>query len=1021
LITRGPSNRAYFAAPWLVLLGVSALPGAAATGASAAFVDAAGFVAQSWQVEDGLPQGSVMALVQARDGDLWFGTQNGLVRFDGLTFKVYGRHEHPALGGNFVRALCEGRDGGLWVGTSRGLARVVDGVVRSVPGLDRERHDWSVTALAEDPRGLWIGTAAGLARMVNDRVEWLDAPHGPPPARVNALLVTSDGTLWAGTAAGLWRLGADGARSVFDRSHGLPDEHVTALALDLQGRLWAAARSGAPVVLDPEGRRFGGAPVGWPDEAGAQALTFDRQGGMWAGTRVGLVGLSAGRVRHWRAGQGLTDDHVLSLLEDREGSLWIGTERRGLNRFKRPRLHTLAARDGLPEDTVLAVHEDGAGALWLGTWHGVTRRLPDGTLRTFGRADGLAGEEVIALADARDGGVWIGHMRGGLSKLVDGRATVIPLPRADVPVLALHEDADGRLWIGTGDGLYSLRGGSFTRYGRAQGLPADAVYRLLPTRAGGLWIGTRDGLARLDEGHIRRVEPFRGALADCILALLEDADGTLWVGTCAGGLGRLRDGRLSAYTALDGLPDAVVYEVVDDQAGSLWLTSNRGLAQLRRADVADFDARRVPRLRPTLFGRGDGLRQLEFSGGSQPTGLRARDGRLWFATVGGAVLFDPRHLSPALPEAPARLLKVLVDRVALDVGPGAGASQKPSRGDLEFHFSARTLAAPEKVRFRYRLNGFDDDWHEVDTQRSATYTNVPPGRYRFEVQATGDGAAWLTPPAAFDLTLRPQFHQTAWFRALPLLVVALAAWGLHQRRKRRFATQAAVLAERHRLASELHDGLAQGLSGLIRQLEALRGELPDVPPQILERLARALDLARGSLSDARRSVRALRPPELTGSTLAEGLAVAAHQLTAGAGVRLEVQVTGTPCSLPPEAEQHLFRAGQEALSNAVRHAQASVIRLSVAFRRRSVRVTVSDDGRGLGAATSAASGGVGLGAMRERMRLAGGELRLVSRAGRGTEVIAILPLEAKAAAAGRSSGAVTAQQPGARVPLGRRA
>ncbi len=966
-----------------------ALAVAAREPGGAAFEPAEGFVAQSWQVEDGLPQGSVLCLAQSRDGDLWFGTQNGLVRFDGLTLRVFDRRTHPALRSNFTSALVEDARGVLWIGTSRGLTRLEDGRFTSV----RLGRETKISALLPDGDDLWVASLDGLARVTRDgEVTWLAPPAGDPRlARVRSLALAPDGALWAGTAGGAVRLARDGTTRVFDRRQGLPHDDVQALAFDARGRLWAGTYDGPPVHLEAGGRRFARAHASWPGGS-IRALLVDRQGRVWAGTRVGLALLDEHGAHTWGVGSGLTDDHVLSLFEDREGSLWIGTERAGLNRFKRPQLRTYTARDGLPEDTVLAVMESRRGDVWLGTWRGLTR-LRAGAARTWDRRSGLAADDVIALAEARDGGLWVGHMHAGVSRVTGERAEALPLLEPGEPALALHEDASGALWIGTNRGLIRHAQGHLTRFGPEQGLPGDAtVYHILPARAGGLLLGTGGGLARLRDGRIERVQPVIGALAEAVMALHEDADGTLWIASFGGGLGRLRDGRLTTYTERDGLLDDTLYSLLDDGQGGLWMSSNRGPSRLARADLRAFDAGRVRHLTPTSYGRGDGLRRVECNGGSQPVGWRARDGRLWFATVGGAAVIDPRHL-PSAPAAPqARLLKVLVDREALNLSLRSGVSAGPSRGDVEVHYSASTLAAPEKVRFRYRLDGFDDDWREAGARRVATYTNVPPGRYRFEVQARSGDGPWSLTPARFELTLRPQFHQTAWFRALPVLVVGLGAWGLHQRRRRRVAADTAVLAERHRLACELHDGLAQGLSGLMRQIEAAQLDWPGAPPEVAERLGRARELARSSLADARASVRALRPPELAGSHLAEGLAAAAHQLVAGSGVRLEVEVSGTPRALPRETEQHLFRTGQEALSNAVRHAGASVIRLRVAFGRRSVRVSVHDDGRGLGAPGSADSGGFGIGGMRERMRLAGGKLRLVSRPGRGTEVAAVVPL-----------------------------
>lgn len=959
------------------------------------------FVGASWQVEDGLPQGSVLNIVQTLEGDLWFGTQGGLVRFDGLTFNVYTRRSHPGLVGNYVSALLADRRGRLWVGSGRGLSCYEAGRFRQVSVVD-PRVGVIVTALREQADGtLWVGTRSGLFRGRDQRFErFALGPTDAAQEAVSSLAIASDGSLWAGGSGVIARLQTDGTLKRWGPSQGLPPgEDVRAIAVGPDGRAWAAGRHLGPLRLEADGR-FHVMHARWPYGV-VESLTFDRQARLWAGTTRGLVRVDQAVTSVWGRPE-LTDEHVLALLEDREGQLWIGTERGGLNRFRQPSLRTYTSRDGLAQDPVMTVLEDSAGGLWMGTPAGLTH-FQGGHMRTFTSRDGLASDEVLALAPAREGGVWVGHMRGRLSRVSSGRAEAVDLSPLHAPVLALHEQSDGTLWVGTGQGLVRVHGSQVQTLGVEAGLPDECVYRVVPARGGGLWIATRAGVVAWRDGRLEAIPQLAALAREPVVSLLEDADGTLWLGTFGAGLARLRAGQLRQYGSEQGLFDDTIYEIVDDGLGHLWTSSNRGLARLRRSDIEALDAGRSAGLLPTVYGRSDGMASVECSGASQPVGLRARDGRLWFATVGGAVVVDPLHLKRSAGPPSVRLESASVDRRALDL---TNPQPAPSRGDLEFRYSARTLEAPEKVRFRYRLAGFDEDWNLAGARRVANYTNVPPGQYRFEVEAVSEAGEW-SPSAALVLSLPPQFYQTWWFRALPLLALMWLGWGLHQWRMRRLEAQAAVLAERHRMACELHDGLAQGLAGLVRMIDSVRLDLPGSAQNLCARLERAQEVARASLADARRSVRALRPQELEREGLSEALAQVARCLTAGTGIRLDVNVSGPALQLPPDREQHLFRTVQEALSNAVRHAGATHIRLNVRYARRWVRVRVTDDGCGLVAGRSAQAGnGLGLSGMRERMRLAGGRLRLVTRPGAGTEVAALVPLDGQAASGtGRAGGA----------------
>jgi ligand-binding sensor domain-containing protein/signal transduction histidine kinase len=971
-----------------VLLGLAAAAtadGAAARRGSEPY----SYVAQTWQAEDGLPQNSVLAIAQGRDGYLWLGTQEGLVRFDGVAFTLFDKQNTPALRSSFVITLLEDRAGTLWIGTSRGLARLDRGAFTAVElGPDGKEV---VASLLEDTRGrLWVGTDAGLVQLDHGRVAArLTVRDGLAHDTIRGLGEDRRGRLWVGTHGGVSVL-EDGRWRRYGTAEGLPDDQVRALHADRGGQVWLGTARGGLARL--AGDRFVEEPrAEWPGGL-VSAFFEDRAGALWIATTRGLVRYGDGRFDLRTRQQGLSDDRVLAVAQDREGNLWVGTDRGGLNRLRDPGLVTYAAEDGLPVSNVLSLLEDRQGAMWIGTYGGGLVASGPGGFRTFGTRQGLVSADVTALAEARQGGLWVGHLGGGLSHFRDGRAVAVPLGgAAPPPVLSLREGSDGGLWVGTArGGLLRLQDGVVARYGKREGLPDETVFCILERRDRSLWVGTREGMARWSgTGFVaERREP--GQAPDSVLTLFEDGDGVLWAGTYGGGLARQKDGRWTTFTTRQGLFNDTVFQVLDDGQGHLWMSSNRGISRVDKAELDEVASGRRAQVQATVFGRGDGMRSVECNGASQPGAWRTRDGLLWFATAAGAVRIDPAHLPRNTLPPPVVLEQVLLARRPLALA--ADRRVPPSRGDFEFRYTALSFVAPEKVHFRYRLEGFDEDWVEAGAARSAAYTNLPPGAYRFRVIASNNDGVWNESGAAFDFELLPFFHQTRWFRALPVLGLGLAGWGFHLWRTRRLAAQWAVLAERTRMAGELHDSLAQGLTGMVLQLEAADAVLPPSAPDARQRLEQARRLAQSSLAEARRCVRALRPEALQKAELPEALSRMAAQLVSDTGIAVEVKVVGGRQPLPAEAEGQLFRVGQEALTNAVRHGRPGHISLELAYDEHAVRLRITDDGRGFIVTERAPGSGFGLVGMRERIESLGGRLQLTSQPGAGTDVAAVVPL-----------------------------
>jgi signal transduction histidine kinase/ligand-binding sensor domain-containing protein/ActR/RegA family two-component response regulator len=718
---------------------------------------------------DGLPQQSVNAIVQARNGYLWLGTFEGLVRWNGVEFQVHDERNLPGLRNPRVRAIHEDADGTLWIGTLGGLARLQDG------------------------RASTLAVEQGLAGQA-----------------VQSVIRARSGSLWVATATGLSRLDAGRVRNYTVRD-GLPHDGVRVVAEDGAGRLWAGTDAGLARL---EGERF--VPVKLA-EGLVQVASLDptRDGGLLVGTRAqGVFRLRGGELRNWAVAEGLPTPNVTAVLEDAKGSVWVGTSCGGLARIREDAVEVLDTKGGLPGDCLWSLAEDHEGSLWVGTSAGLVR-LSDLKAVTWTKRAGLSDDNVRVVLETRDRSLWVGTDGGGLDHIRGrevthfGAAQGLPNPF----IRALHEDDDGTLWVGThGGGLARYAQGRFTVFTTRDGLPNDtisAVHRLRDGRllvgtfsgpahvmhegrfhpflvagqptpwglvvvaedaAGALWLGTYDqGLLRVKDGVATHYTTRNGLPNDSVFAVREDADGNLWIATNTG-VSRFREGAFQTATTALGLFDNAAFNVLDDGRGSLWLTSNRGLTRVdRRSLVEALDGKR-PRVEATLFGKADGLGSNQCNGVVQPSSVRLRDGRLAVATAGGLSLLDPAHLPRNALPPPVVVDAVLVDGRRLD----AGAGPVPwSAQRFEFRYDGLSFLVPERVVFRYRLEGFDTEWVEAGTRRVAHYNSLPPGPYTWRVQARNNDGVWNEQGAsvAFRLATPP------WRRWWALLLGGLALGG----------------------------------------------------------------------------------------------------------------------------------------------------------------------------------------------------------------------------------------------------
>jgi len=954
----------------------------------------------AWLSQDGLPQDFVASVTQTPDGYLWIGTLGGLVRFDGVRFTVFDSGNTPGLKDARITALCAGRDGGLWIGTAAGgVSRLEAGVLRAFepesPAPDRSLK--YVRSLLEAADGsLWVGTSGGGIRRFRQGRRVRDEEPPSTGHTITAIHEDRHGGIWIGsTTEGA--VVVRGMRIVryTAAERTLPHNYVHAIFEDRSGSVWIGTRGGVTRIRDGTATQFT-RRNGFPAET-ARAIWEDRDQNLWVGTLgQGLLRRQAGRFTPLAGDASLSDDNVISLYEDREGSLWVGTQK-GLNRLKDVAFTSYSRRDGLSHDQVNSLLRSRDDSIWVGTDGGGLNQLRDGRVRVFTTRDGLGSDYIGPLFESRDGSLWVGgdgfvsHLSGG--RFITYRTDPTGAPGQGNFVSLLGEDAQGRLVVSIGDQpLLRFDAGRLVPYDAVAGAP-HYRFSMLRDREGALWFGTVDGLARLKDGQDTLFTKRDGLPDDTVHSVYEDAQGTLWIATI-GGLCRYRDGRFVSFAARGTPGSGIITQVLEDAAGNLWMNGRRGIVRVRKADLDAYAEGRASSFPSVVYGTGDGMESADYNPSYiQASACRSSDGRLWFATTKGVALIDPQRLPVNRLPPPVMLESVLADDQEL---PLAGARVAPGTKKFEFHYTALSFVSPEKVRFQYMLEGFDGDWTASHDRRTAYYTNLPPRRYRFRVKAANADGVWNETGAAFSFELEPRFHQTRWFSLLVLGVLALAAWSLHRLRLRRIEARfAAVMGERNRMARELHDSLAQSLAGIALHAGALRNAEPGMSSVAGRHLDTIGRLVQSSLDEARGSVWDLHPESLRQRDLVDALRSMVHELTSDTPVKAELEVRGAPRPLGRSAERNLFRIGQEALTNALKHSGACRVEMILAFEPDRVELRVRDNGRGFdpqAARDHPAREGFGLISMRERAEQLGGRFTVDSQPGAGTEVVVGAPL-----------------------------
>jgi signal transduction histidine kinase len=728
------------------------------------------------------------------------------------------------------------------------------------------------------------------------------------------------------------------------------------------------------------------------------AILEDSEGNLWIGTAGGLSRLSQGRWSRFTTAEGLSDDDVRSLLEDHEGNLWVGTAD-GLNCLSDSRFTSYGRTEGLPEHSIASVVPARDGGVWLGTSSGAVAKLKGKLIEYVELPTSLGHERVIALHEARDGSLWIGVDNGHLFRRQGRTLTDLTPPNISSAwkVSVITEDDQGLLLFVASLGFARIKGGEIVR---SEPIVSEPGYMhfIHRDRAGTLWLGGSDGLYRVQGGEMKRYGSKAGLRRNRVRWLSEDTDGSLWLAT-AGGLVHFKDEKIQTIGVEEGLPENYLRLVLDDGLGYLWIASMGSVFRLDKQEVLQVMAGRAARVSAVVFDNSDGLRTTEAVPSNHP-GFRGDDGRLWFATTRGVSVIDPTRISVNEPAPQVRIEGITADGRTDIPGDGASLGYGPGRGQVSIEYSALSFRAAGRVRFRYRLEGFDDKWVEAGSRRSVYYSNLPPGRYHFAVIACNRDGLWNGHEAGFSFSIDPPFYRTRLFYASCLAAALLLAAAAYRLRVNQIQARfAAIIGERTRIARELHDTLAQGLAGTGIQLDTALSMLPDEPESARDYIRLGRAMVRSTLAEVRRSIWVLRAQTSKGPEgLGHALPTSVRQLTEQAGLEPQISVTGQPRELPAEVERNLLRIAHEAVTNAVRHSKAKTLRVELDFARDGVHLRVRDDGRGFDPEPwliKRRGDHFGLLGMAERVRGLGGELRVDSREGEGTQVGCRLPYESR--------------------------
>jgi signal transduction histidine kinase/ligand-binding sensor domain-containing protein len=953
----------------------------------------------AWRIQDGFFRGTPQAITQTLNGYLWIGTEAGLVRFDGVRFVSWTAKNGQHLPSARIHAVLGARDGSLWIGTSRGLVRLKDDDLVTI----QTQPAFIESIVEKSPQDVWVtrsqvkDTDGPLCEVVADALRCVGEAEGISFPFAQPLVLDSQQNLWFGSSLGIGRFKSGDAKTYLVKALQGNEKQagISAIAENSNGSMLVGVRrtgKGLGLQQFSQGQwndfsvpGFDGARVV------VSALLRDRDNGLWVGTAdSGIYRVHGDIAEHFSSIDGLSSDSVQGFFEDREGNLWVATAR-GIDRFHETPVVSYSIREALKAedaDSVLAARD---GTVWIGNLQAL-EFLRNGKISSITRSEGLPGRLITSLLEDDDGRLWVG---------IDNRLTVYdgahfrPVNQSNGEplgiVTAMSEDGDHNLWVAvTEPALFRIQNLRVQTELRPPVIPR--VSSIANDQSGGIWLGLANGvLARYRQGHLETM-PNRRPQNHAIRNLMANEDGSIW-GATQDGAFLWKEGREQVLDARNGLPCDDVYTIVKDNGGSLWFDTECGFVIVPGSEVDRWwqqpDSTLKVRTLDVFDGAQPGLTNF------RPEASKAPDGKLWFANENILQSVDPAHLAQNKVPPPVEVEQVIADRIPYT--PRQDLRLPARTRDIEIDYAALSLVAPEKVRFRYILEGHDSEWQNPQSRRQAFYNDLPPGKYTFRVVASNNDGVWNQAGAALGFEVRPAFYQTYWFRMCCLLAIAgtlalayvLRLRHLAGRLQARFAER---LEERERIARDLHDTLLQGIYSASLHFDVANNRLSNDSPA-KPAVQRGVDLLRQVSQEGRNALRSLRSTETSSDNIEDALSRLPEEFAVPADVDFQVVTDDEVRLIQPLIRDEAYLIAREAVINAFRHSQASKIEVEVNYAPRQFRISIRDNGCGIDAGTlkTGREGHWGLAGIRERADRIGAKLEVSSRVNGGTEIDLSVP------------------------------
>jgi len=954
------------------------------------------YVIQQWNIEDGLPQSTVRCIAQTPDGYLWVGTWQGLARFDGLQMTVFTSANTPALNTSNIMSLYSDRRGQLWIGTDAGgLVRYVDGAFRrfdSTDGISASR----ILSITEDGVGrMWFATEIGIFSYTGNKFLHFTEANGLPQTYANQVLPFPDGEMYLGFVGYGARVHLIGDSLVVEET--FPVGGYT-LSIDSAGVLWYGDHKRG-FVRRENGQEAADRHV----PGGVLKETFIlRNGEKWVLMPNGIRIISDSAERMLKEIGGISFSEITTVFEDREGIIWLGKEGGGLIRLRKKLAEAFSEANGFPADNILCGLEDRAGQVWIGTWESGLLRSSSSS-RNFLRMTLPNGvSSIYTLCESRDGGIWAGSWGSGLFKIRDGHVHQFSkgIVNSSTSIVSVVEDARGGLWVGTSsDGIEYFNGAEEKILNSSTGWPFNRVNAILCGRNGDTWATiSAGGVVRISNGVVTVFKKGTGLNDNSASPLYEDAEGVIWVGTNRG-LARWKDGKFSFVSEEQGLFDGIIAQIIEDDLGNLWIGAIHGIYRVRRQELNDAADGKIPAVQCFTIGKEDGMLIEETAGAGTPRCWKTTDGKLWFSTSRGVVVIDP-HTVASNPIPP----NVLLERAWVENRPVALQNiltLQPGQSKIEVQYTGINFAAPQKIRFKYFLEGFEKEWNDAGSLRLARYTNLDPGSYTFHVIAANSAGIWNEKGASVMIVVEPPFYATWWFRLIvlgfffttgPLIYVVRIRYLKREREKQVQFSRKLIEsqeAERKRIAADLHDGLGQNLLIIKNKLLVALADGgaggKDLRPD--SQVEEASDIVSSTIEEVRSISHNLRPHQLDQLGITKTLRAVVRQASESAAIEFSPEIHDIDGMLSPEEEINLFRIVQESLNNIIKHSAATKANASVMKETDFILVTISDNGKGI-----SSSAGFGISGMEERAKMFGWKLEVGPQPDGGTVLRLMIPI-----------------------------